>query len=285
MFRENSTKIITVNKTQAEDFLKLNTFEAQRRISPLYVKKLEKEMGDGTFLIGEIATAIEHYDGNKKVLVNGQHQCQAVVNTGKVIKVVYEVYDVDNPLDLSLLFRKFDNNFLRTLGQKSLVEARALEVDWSPKIVSLVTSGIRYKTTGGTGKTGADIAIDELRNHLKVGDFINRLFVGSDPQPRHLMRGPIIHAIMLTYEKSQTDSTIFWRQVRDGEGLNKSDPAKVLRDFLLTTSVGFGRGMQDVKLVSIHEMTSKAITAWNALRKNTKTDLKYYSTKPTPRAV
>lgn len=285
MYQESSIKIITVDKNQAEDFLKMNVFESQRPLSLKHVKKLEREINEGTFRIGEIATAVEHYNDNKKVLVNGQHQLMAIRSTGKKIKAVYEIYDVFTPGDLSLLFRKFDNNYVRTLGQKSVVEARSLGVDWPNKTISLLTSGLRYKLGDPDGKRGADFAIEELKNNLKVGDFINTLFSETDDRPYHLMRGPVVHAILLTYEKSQTDSNVFWRQVRDGEGLKKSDPSKCLRDFLLGTSVGFGRGVADVKKVSLHEMTAKCVTAWNAFRKGTNTDLKYYSTKPIPKAV
>ena len=286
MYQETSSKLIYVGPHQAEEFLKLNTFPAQRALNQRHVQKLENEMNEGTFNIGSIATAAERYADFVKVMVNGQHQCHAVINTGKQIKVVYQVYDVFSPRDLSLLFRKFDNNFVRTLAQKSLVEARALDMDWPPKIVSLITSGIRYKTEPGSGKKAAgDVAIEELQNHLKVGEFIRRLFVGADKKPRHLMRGPVVHAIMLTWEKSQGDTLTFWTQVRDGEGLKKADPSMILRDFLMTTSVGYGQGLKDVKLVSMHEMVSKCVTAWNAFRKGARTDLKYYSSKPIPRPL
>jgi len=283
MFTENSTKIIMVDKQQAADFLKLNTFESQRKINTNHLKKLEREIEGGTFRVGEIATAIKHYNGGEKVLINGQHQAQAIINTGTKIKAVYEVYDVFTPTDLSLLFRKFDNNFVRTLGQKSIVEAKALGVPWSNKVISLMTSAVRYKT--GPYIKFTDSAIDDLRHYLKVGDFVNSLFEESEKLPMHLTRGPVVHAILLTWEKSQSDTERFWKLVRDGESLKKSDPAFSLRDYLLTTSVGVGRGVSDTKRASQHEMVSKCVTAWNAYRKGTKTDLKYYSIKPIPKAV
>lgn len=286
MFQEQSTKIIWIDKKQAEEFLSLNTFTGQRTKSIKHAKKLANEIENGTFRIGEIATAIAHFNGNKKVLMNGQHQLEAVIITGKKIKAVYEIYDVFTPEDLSLLFRKFDNNLIRTLGQKSLVEARALDIDWPVKTISLLTSGIRYKYGDVDGKSGiADFSVDEFKNHLKVGEFMNKLFNDVEKKPVHLMRGPVAHAIMITWEKSQSDSEIFWKQVRDGDGLKRTDPAKVIRDFLLSSSVGFGQGAKGIRKVSLHEMTSKCITAWNAFRKGTNTDLKYYSDKPVPKAL
>jgi hypothetical protein len=281
MFKEISTKIIYLDPLLAEEMLNLNTFECQRRINEKHVRKLGIEIENGTFRVGEIATAVKRYNGNAKVLINGQHQCHAVLNTGKEIKVVFENYDVFDPLDLSLLFRKFDNHFQRTIGQKSIVEARALGISWTNRIVSLVTAAICYKNNFKT----ADMTIDALRHYLKVGDFVNNLFHQSENLPRHLMRGPVVHAIMLTWEKSQSDSDKFWKQVRDGENLKKSDPTFMLRDYLLSTSVGYGSGAKDARKASSHEMTSKSIAAWNAFRRNGKTDLKYYSVKPIPKAV
>lgn len=282
MFKEQSTKIIWVDPVQAKEFLKLNTFEGQRKINPRHVKKLEKEIMDGTFRVAEIATAVEHFNGRNKVLMNGQQTCTAIINTGKKVKALYEVYDTFTPSDVSLLFRKFDNNFVRTLGQKALVEARSLGINWPFKTISLVTTGIRYYL-GYDSKQ--DLVVDEFKRFTKVGDFMNRLFTEIEPQPKHLMRGPVAHAMMLTWDKSQSDSAAFWTQVRDGEGLRRSDPAKVLRDFLMSKKVAFGKGTADYKPVSMHEMTAKCITAWNAFRKNTKTDLKYYSNKPIPKAI
>jgi hypothetical protein len=80
---------------------------------------------------------------------------------------------------------------------------------------------------------------------------------------------------------------MFWKQVRDGEGLTRSMPSHKFREYLMTHNYGVGRGTQGAPghVVSFHEMVSKGVTAWNAFRKGKTTDLKYFPGKPIPEAL
>jgi hypothetical protein len=289
MFKEISTKKIVVDHKKAEELLAINTLLDQRPKSKSHISNLARKMQDGSFRIGDIAVVTLKYDHDKMILINGQHQCEAVLSNGcKQFNAILESFEVETPEDLSLLFRQFDNYPMRTIRDNARIEANALGLDWPSKIVSLVVTGLSYKEglMGSKAVNNREQKIEKLKQYIKFGDFLHALLVLNTPSPYppHLSRGPVVHAMILTFEKSQSESEKFWTLVRDGEGLKKSMPAHKIRDFLMTTSVNFGYGAGDRKKSSFHEMTSKCITAWNAYRKNQSTDLKYYASKDIPRA-
>ncbi len=92
-------------------------------------------------------------------------------------------------------------------------------------------------------------------------------------------------AILMTFRKNVRDAEKFWTMVRDGEGLTRRDPGKLLRDFLMTTSQAWSRGANAVRRASFHEICSKCVNAWNAYRDRRTLDaLRYYRNGSLPKA-
>ena len=276
--------LLTVEK--AKKLLDVNTYVGQRDLIPIHVQTLEKAIEDGTFIGGEIGIANLKYNGNQKVLVNGQHQSHVVIQTGKPVHVIWKEFECYDPEDLALLYRSFDNHRSRSLSDVLKPEAQALGITWPSRIVSLVLSGAILKE--GRKTTVKNDKVELLRNYIRPGEFIDSLLTDKNKvmrkMVRHMLRAPVIAAIMLTWEKSQSDSRIFWSSVRDGENLTKLDPAFKLREFLTIANVFSGRGAAKTRYAIPKEMTSRCINAWNAFRKGQPTDLRYYPQSPIPKA-
>ena len=286
MFKLTKTEIRNVAVKDAENFISMNTFENQRALRDRHVHMLSQSIKDGTFHVGNFAIARMHYNGEKTQLMNGQHQAHAIIEAKKPIKATVAYFDVDSPEDTSLLYRQFDNHATRSLSDILKPEAAALGVGWNVRVVNLVVTAAALRE----GKRAAhkNTKVELLSKYLPFGKFLNELIVnGSTIDIRHLVRGPVVHAMILSWEKSQEDAKKFWTAVRDGENLTRSMPAHKLRGYLLSVSVNQGRGATGAsfKIASYHEITSKSITAWNAYRRGESTELKYYSDKPMPKAV
>jgi len=286
MYEKVSHKTMKLTPSLAERLLIINNFESQRPLRAKKINELANIIRDGLFLVGEIGVATLMYKQGERVLMNGQHQCSACIQVNKAIDVVHEEYICPEPEDASLLFRQFDNAGIRQLKDKVRVEMDSLGLEWSSKVGSLVVAAISYDKT-----ISANQKIELLKHHQDFGEFLYKLIGAKDNgrsitfDAAHMRRVPVVYSMLQTFGKNREQSEDFWAQIRDGEGLKRSMPTYKLRNYLLTHNYGFGRGALGIKTASFHEMISKCITAWNAFRRDTTTDLKYYIGKEIPKAI
>lgn len=279
-----SRKLVMLDTMMAESMLKINTYAAQRVIRDKHVRDLMKIIQDDLFITGEIATANFTFNGGQTVLMNGQHQCHAVIKTGVTVPVVYEQFRCDSLEDASLLYRQFDNHAQRSLSNVLKPEALALGIFWAHKVINVVVTGaVLIENAESTDKT---IKIPLLSKYIKQGSFVNDIMCNRTDETRHMFRGPVVAAMMMTYDKNHAAAYEFWTAVKTGENLNRSDPAYKLREYLKRS--GIMRSMVSVDQtnnVSRKEMVAKCITAWNAFRRKETTNLGYYANKPVPKAI
>jgi hypothetical protein len=285
MYKLKLRKIKRIDEYEAKDLLLFNTYESQRKIKPKHLKLLMEEIKTGNFLTGDIAIAYLKYEDNRKIVVNGQHQLTAVMETSCEIDVVYQEYDCLSPEDVSELFRRFDNHQARTLSDCLNPEAVALGIDWKRAIIRLVVTGAYLKENlQGISKVKK---VELLKKYVRPGNFMNHL-LKDGVSCRHLLRGPVARAIIETYEKDKDYAEIFWENIRDGVNLKKDCPELKLRDYLKGVVVG-GSGYSNTcngqNQSSSKEVFVKCIHAWNASRKGNPTNLKFVPSAPIPKIV
>jgi len=298
MFKKISSEIIKLSPRAAERFLTLNIYPHQRPLRPNWVSDLANFAREGTFLTGHIAIAEIWFDMETgasldaaiSIMVNGQHQCNAIITANKTVDANLEKFVCNNPEDLSLLYRQFDNNKGRSLQNIVKFEAGAIGLKWPVKAASLLVTAAAHKE--GLERAHKNRKVEVLADYLKQGEFLNRLlFVKHEgtnlKDYAHMMRSPVVLAMLYTWEKSQADSEKFWTQVRDGIDLKRDMPSKKVMKFLERYTYAHGNGARGphARMVNLKEMTSKCITGWNAFRKGVPTDLKYYPDKPIPKAI
>jgi hypothetical protein len=287
MFQLIRRKIEKVGVDEAETFLTHNDYEGQRPLRRAHVATLVEQMAGGTFTLGHIAVARQGWNGGGWLLANGQHQCNAVLEVGEPIQAVVEEYDCKTPEDFSRLYRTFDNNAVRSLSEIALPEARSLKLQWSRKFIGILLAGISF--IEGHAGIHKSKRVEFLKKYIREGNCIYELFHSyTFPEYRHIARGPVVSAMIVTFRKDAADAETFWAEVRDGERLAASNPSFKLRNYLLTSTVGIGRGVSAPSLnaaVSYREMYGKCIVAWNAFRRGDPTALKFYADKPLPKAI
>ena len=145
MYKLLNRKLKKLDEYEANELLDFNTYEAQRGIKPKHLKMLKNEITNGTFLDGNVAIAVLKYDNDRKIMVNGQHQCTAVRDLSFEIIVNYQEYECCSPEDLALLYQRFDNHQSRTLSDCLSTEALALGIEWKRNVTRLVVSAAAYK--------------------------------------------------------------------------------------------------------------------------------------------
>lgn len=272
MLRRN----MVVDGKVASGLLEFNTYKLQRTLQPKWVQWLVKEIELGMFLTGYIVLARLVYENNRKIMVNGQHQSHAVLESGLPITVFYEEWSCENERDLSDLYSRFDGNRGRTLSDLLAPEAGALRIDWGRQTVNLVVAaaGLNDKTKGRIGGVLTKLErVSLLEPNTKAGDFVNNIF-NDGKTCRHLRRAPVVRAMMDTYKVDKKAASIFWVNVRDGIMLPDHHPALKLRDYLKVTFTATS--------LATREMYVKCIHAWNAFVTHKRTALKFVPSDPVP---
>jgi len=279
MWKVKSREEIIVGKKEAEEFLKFNTYVAQRPIIQRHLETIKRAFKEDTFRTGSIGISILKDDKNKKIkiLVNGQHQLEAIKDLDAMMIATLEYIECDTWEDVADLYATYDQG---GRGLYDLVNpyADAHGITWPSALTKKILGGGLYKD----GRTGWDRQrkAASIHEYLKLGDFVYSIFCQNGKidwkECAHLNRRAVVAAMMVTAEKNKEGGRKFWIDVKDGE-TKKSEPSRTLRDFLIGYSIDHGRGSQYSKKATEREVYRKCLVAWNAFRKGTTTALKVYN--------
>lgn len=287
MYQLIRKKMEEITPEKAAALLEFNTYTGQRPQREKHIKVLCDAINKGLFTTGVISVAKQGWNGGYLMLANGQHQCISVIETGKPITAVVEEYNCKTPEEFALLYRQYDNNATRTLDEITLPEARALGLNWGKQVIKTVMTGIGFLE--GHNGVHKNIRVESLKKYVDEGNFVNDILsCVKSPESRHLRRGAVVAAMIVTFKKNHGDAETFWEEVRDGENLKGNSPSLKLRNYLMTTNTAIGRGVNAPALTAAAsniEIYAKCIIAWNAYRRGDSTALKFFANKETPKPV
>ena len=281
-------RMVELDPSLAQHYLKYNNYESQRSIRPVHAETLAEKMRNGLFRFGEVAFACRNGDGD--TMINGQHTCQAVIDSGVTVPVMLEKFKVTSKLELSELFRQFEI-LPRSLGDMIRVESDSLNLTWPLRLSSLIVASATLKEKGNARNSGGYGAVSPSRKYafskeykvkllgkyLKEGAFLSEILTDSS-RSKHLFIAACGYMMFETYAVDQKAAKRFWMDVRDGEFLSADSPQMKLRNFLMLRLVS-----KSNKQISNHEICTRIAHAWNAFRKGTSTNLSYYPSKPIPK--
>lgn len=292
---QKSVKIEKLTPKRAAELLKLNTLDGQRNLRPTHVETLKRKIVDGRFHVGEIATCV-CADGEK--LINGQHQCTAVVESGLPITAVVQrfVLNGESKEEIATLFSQFDQHKSRTAGDVAWIFAVELGWgDWPRRLVHVIASALGSLTTGkfktreslrsaelgGTRPSNDQVAAEMGRNR-KACEFVHSILgFGDTKKMRHMYRASVVAAMLQTYRKDREDAALFWAAIRDGEMLRAKSPELRLREYLLNTSTKNATGGEKGVAHPV-AMYRFCIVAWNAMRTNSPMPSKFFKDAEIP---
>jgi len=242
MYRESrqpADKLVTPK--EAEGFLAINNFPGQRPYNPFKGRLYADNMDAGTHRRIDIAVAKVKSTGID-YLMNGQHNCNAIIIYKKPYPASVSYYLCDTMEDAWRLFATFDVHASRT-EQQFMHSRRELFTD-----VRLHTVPLRVLQACGTALmvlgegAGAEPTFHAPQSRAKTmkADYVDKypddvLFVNQYKDYNHMMVIGCVTAIIATSRKNKQAAELFWSRVATGEMLTRGDPRCKLRDALLDT--------------------------------------------------
>lgn len=292
-WQATEVKTVRCTKGLAREFASMKPAPGDREFRDRIADFIKTEIAKGDFRTANFASVYCKETGEEYRL-NGKHTSTTLVGmngefpTG--IMAHLEKYEADTLRDVARLYKTFDSR----VGARSVSDVHRSITASDPELedirMSVVNGAISgYKLVMSDGnnwkRTHAADDPDELIHKLKKFIlFLNGILDGG-PKSLHLRRSAVIGAIYLSWEKSQRDAEAFWTAVRDASGANNQDPDRVLNRYLLTTAVRSDTSSQHAKTDTSRAMFVRCIHAWNAWRKNERTDMRYYESSPVPRVL
>lgn len=290
-WERQSVKKAAFTESLAQWYLSLPSLAGERPLNEGHALALADKMEKGVFLPENSRLSVVKV-GNTTFRLNGQHTSMArtlakvdgdwsVANKIEVCEYVCETAP-----DAAELYAQFDWAWS---GRTYLDLARPYyaALNYAPasiRDITLVAAALAFEKAGWN--ESARFAIrGETRYKLPPADAkTSQVLIDmiGDKTNLHMHREPVVSAILRTYRKDAGGAKVFWPRVRDGEGLTKTDPEYVLRNFLTTVAVACGRGASRSRKATFHEMFSRCVHAWNAWRAGTPTNLKYHATASLP---
>lgn len=292
-------RMVEVDPELAKHYLTFNTYENQRNVRFQHVDNLAAKMKSGLFRFGQIAFV--SIKGGKDIMVNGQHICSAIIESGETYPCILEKFKTNSDMGASEIFRQFEI-LPRSLGDMISVEANALKLTW-PKWVSTAVVGAavieKLKTRSGTISAAASRTVSLKRSttaltseqkvkllgdYIPEGHFVCSILTSGVKKKEisHIKRHSIIYAMIKTWQKDNKSSKTFWINVRDGEYLDKDSPEMKLRNFLLLSGIMDTKRQYIKRAITQNEYVYRCFLAWNAFRTGKKSSLAYTAGKPLP---
>jgi len=261
---------IKLTPAKAQEFLTFNTFEGQRALREIHVSQLAEKMVDKRFRIASVCLA---YNGhNAPVLMNGQHTCHAVLESGVSVDAILEEYQCPTREDLGILFNQFEGN-ARTLADSVRAYANVTGCQFPSRISQVVVSAAIALSGPQFQRTATrDEKVRLLKANADFAHWLTALMSGEDGKLvkdySFLLRAHIVRSMMMTYNAcNEDDNTLFWSAVATGANLDKHSPVLKLRNFLMSIVIGLSNlgNYNSAKSTALpHEVIYRCIRAWNA---------------------
>jgi len=257
----------------ANEYLKINTYIAQRHFDRRFKKELARKIKIGLFHEGCIA--IMHYLNGKSEMMNGQHQCEAVIECHNNIECRLHDYfqePEDTEEDVAKVFAQYDVHKARTRRNVSQIYAVQFGMaEWPISCTRLCASALSLLESNlDSPKITYDETGHLLGQYKEDCVFIRNLLFESSNSKRskHLQRAGVAAAIIATRRVNEHDAILFWTDIRDGELLERNDITYKVREFLMKIKINIGGGARDpgYRHVSTKHAYCYCIGMWNKFR-------------------
>lgn len=229
------------NGERAVWFLEHNTHPGQRNPKKETLKILREKIESNRFRKATIAVAILKHEGDRVVLLNGQHNCMVIRDTGHQCWATIEIYEVDTEEQVQQLYRQFDNTRGRTTSDHNKAWAVGMGIDYPSRFLNLaISSAVYAKMRESSPHIPRDDRGPFLEPFLLQSDFIYSVLTDGEPTAAkysHIMRSPVVAIVLMTLKKYPGPAAKFWGGVISGSNLESDDPAFVLREWLKEHSI------------------------------------------------
>lgn len=275
------------------EFREMQPAPGDRRLDDRRVNRHKQSISKGRFRPCVWAT-VHCKETNQTYRVNGKHTSTVMSELNGELKhhfAVIERYEADTLLDVADLYATFDSrDTLRTTGDINRSYSHSIEaiadvdsntINLSVTAIAIATWGINYSAVRPESR--AELLEANQDFVLWMNDMLHGC---ASADRRAIRRSPVASAMYKTWRKDKKAAHTFWTLVRDGSGDKHTSPDRKLHKFLLTACVNSPNGGHvGSERCTQREMHVKCLHAWNAWRRGSTTDLKFFAKAEDPKVV
>ena len=221
--------------------------------------------------------------------VNGKHTSTLFSGMESLppLYVTIHSYECDTLDDVAHLYSTFDSGMqVRNAQDIAMSFAGAVPelAQLSRRAICRAVAGLAYKewldaSAQKRPQERAELLLEYPEFVVWSSDFL------SCEAAKHLDRGPVVGAMLTTYLKAQAKSIEFWTAVRDETGESPELPDRRLARWLSRISLSRVGNKLASEMATRKEMYVRSLHAWNAWRKGTTSDLRYFASAKVPSAI
>ncbi len=267
-----------VDEKQASAWLD-KRYEHQRDISHVHVEELVRAMCDDDF--SPVTSIMLSNINGEQSLINGQHTLIAIIKSKKpqVLPIIF--YTCETREEEAELYYRTDRNRKRTLADSMRVTEMPGKIGLTPTQIRDVSAALRH-TKANFGASSArqhQVSDDDLLDWVPMWAWeckaIHRAISPCTTRERNLiLRKAVLSVALITMRYQNRDAREFWGQVARDDALERNDPRKTLRDWLISAQ---RQGKAPGEKLRNNELSRGAIQAWNTWREGR--TLKFISVK------
>jgi hypothetical protein len=258
-----SHTVQAIDAKQAALWLELK-YKHQRAINPYTLQLLVNAMADGTF--SPVNSIMFSVLNGRSSLINGQHTLTAIVRSGKPQTMPVVFYEVEDGEEEAMLYFRIDRQRRRNFADSIRSTAICDELRITPTQAKETAGALRFaKGNFGVKRSyGMLVSDDEMLQWIKEWAWeikaIHACITPCGSYERRLVLSVPVYSVALITMRYQPDKAReFWRQVAQGDGLERGDPRKTLREWLMSLKGQTQRFGEIPK----YTMTRCCIAAWN----------------------
>lgn len=284
-------KTVLASASLVKEFVDMEPAPYDRPLSERRMQIYERILKAGAFRPVVWASAM-CYETNCVYRVNGKHTSLLLSKQPKLpdFYVTVERWGCDTLTDLGNLYNTYDSNLgSRTNSDINMAFAAAIPSlrDVPQKLINMtVTAAAFLKWDENTRRRipqaeRAEELMDRSDFVPWLQDVVKTTTTSKMGLSKHLLRSPVVCAMLATYDRAPVVAKKFWTEVRDESAPDRNDPTRILARFLVRAVVGGGRSVGK-DAVGQREMYVKCIRAWNSYRSGEATSLQYREADPLP---
>jgi hypothetical protein len=289
LLRLNAQENVELTLELAKELLATPAFIGERPVRKRHIADLAKHMRDGTFhwnMVSIITCRCNEPHNDKPrgttFRMNGQHTCHARLELPASYRAPVRLmrYSASTEADMRRLYATIDRGAPRT--KHNVIHSYICgteEFDSFPfhvrKFLPFGMAIWRWEDSAArAAHNGEDIAHLLLKSERSLVQTVSAFLAQfSTAEHKHIMRGPVVAAMLETFSKSVAKSTEFWTAVATGLNLtSERDPRKKLHKQLISTAIYSGNRQHKGRVVGAQSLPQESmyrlcIQMWNAWRK------------------
>lgn len=259
-----SSTVQLIDPSQAALWLD-KRYRHQRSISPDQVAHLAKAMADDNF--SPVSIIMFSVVNGEMHLINGQQTLNAIIKSGVSQSLPVMYYEVADESEEAKLYSRIDRQRKRNFSDSVRATGICAEVSMTPTMIAKTASALRY-VKGGFGTIrgyARSVSDDDLLEWIPFWAWETRAIYnaitpcGSSDRSL-IVQVPVFSVALMTIRYKPDRAREFWRQVAQDDGMERGDPRKSLRNWLLSLK---RRRADASKQVDYPEISRGVAFAWN----------------------